>query len=101
MFYHLFLGRDFLVRMQRNSIKEVQDFFKSNDKSKIIEIDKLHDKSSEQLIKKEIKFDSFKIRLVKVILDNGEVEVLATSLLDDKKYLNEEFKDLYFLRWGD
>ena len=100
MFYHLFLSKDFLVRMQRNSIKEVQDFFKSEEKSKIIEIGKLHDKSSEQLIRKGIKFDSFKIRLVKVILDNGEVEVLATSLLDDKKYLNEEFKDLYFLRWG-
>jgi len=100
MFYHLFLGRDFLVRMQRNSIKEVQGFFKSDEKSKIIEIGKLHNKSSEQLIKKGINFDSFKIRLVKVILDKGEVEVLATSLLDDKKYPNEEFKDLYFLRWG-
>lgn len=100
MFYHLFTKKDFLVRMQRNSIKEVQDFFNSEEKSKIIEISKLHDKSSEQLIKREIKFDSFKIRLVKVILDNGEIEVLATSLLDEEKYPSEEFKDLYFLRWG-
>lgn len=100
MFYHLFLGKDFLVRMQRNSIKEVQDFFNSDEKSKIIEIDKLHDKSSKQLTKLEIDFKSFKIRLVRVILDNGEIEVLATSLIDEKKYPSEGFKDLYFLRWG-
>lgn len=100
MFYHLFFKKDFIVRMQRNSVKEVQDFFSSSEKNKIIEINKLHDKSSEQLIKQRIEFKPFKIRLVKVILDNGEIEVLATSLLDEKSYPSEEFKDLYFLRWG-
>ena len=100
MFYHLYLKKDFIVRMQRNSIKEVQNFFNSEEKGKIIEINELHDKSSERLIKEGIEFKPFKIRLVKVILDNGEVEVLATSLLDEEKYLSEDFKELYFLRWG-
>ena len=99
MYYNIIKRKDFIVRMQRNSIKEVQDFFNSNEDSKVIEIKELHDKSDEQLKKLEIEFRPFKIRLVKVILDNREVEVLATSLLNEKKYKNEEFKWLYSLRW--
>ncbi len=41
-----------------------------------------------------------KIRLVKVKLNNKEIEVLATSLLDLEKYPNSIFKKLYALRWG-
>jgi hypothetical protein len=100
MFYHLFLGKDFLIRMQKNSIKEVQDFFNSDEESKIIEIEELKIKSKEQIKKLNLKFKPFKIRLVKVILNNGDIEVLATSLIDEKRYPSKEFKDLYFLRWG-
>lgn len=100
MFYHLFLGKDFLIRMQRNSIKEVQDFFNSDEESKIIELEELKTKSKEQIKKLNLKFKRFKIRLVRVILDNGNIEVLATSLIDEKIYPSKEFKDLYFLRWG-
>lgn len=44
--------------------------------------------------------EPFKLRLVKVTLDTGEIEVLATTLLDGKKYPIEIFKELYFKRWG-
>lgn len=39
------------------------------------------------------------IRFVSVVLDTGEIEVLATSLID-VNISRREFKDLYFLRWG-
>lgn len=39
------------------------------------------------------------IRLIRVELDDGEVEVLATSLLDSKTYPISIFKELYHLRW--
>ncbi|MBU3913123.1 MAG: IS4 family transposase [Nanoarchaeota archaeon] len=100
MFYHLLKKKDFIIRMARNSITEVQNFFNSDEESKIIEITKLHIDSKNQLKKLGLEFNPFKIRLVKVILDNGEVEVLATSLLDEKKYPNKEFKWLYGKRWG-
>jgi len=100
MFYHILKKKDFIIRMAKNSITEVQNFFNSNEESKIIEITKLHIDSKNQLKKLGIEFIPFKIRLVKVILDNGEVEVLATSLLDEKKYPNKEFKWLYGKRWG-
>ena len=39
------------------------------------------------------------VRLIRVELDNGEVEVLATSLLDSQDYPISLFKELYHLRW--
>lgn len=39
------------------------------------------------------------LRLIRVELPDGEIEVLATSLLDPEKYPSEQFKALYFERW--
>ena len=43
--------------------------------------------------------NTVKIRLIRVILDTWEIEVLATSLLDEVRYKNEDFKELYYKRW--
>jgi hypothetical protein len=40
------------------------------------------------------------VRFVSVRLPTGELEVLATSLLDEQEYPTEEFSDLYHLRWN-
>lgn len=40
------------------------------------------------------------VRFVRVVLDSGEYEVLATSLLDQQKYPTTIFKELYYYRWG-
>jgi len=37
---------------------------------------------------------------VRVRLSTGEIEVLVTSLLDEKRYTAQMFKELYNLRWG-
>lgn len=39
------------------------------------------------------------LRLIRIELDDGEIEVLATSLLDDAQYPVSIFKELYHLRW--
>lgn len=39
------------------------------------------------------------IRLIRIELDDGEIEVLATSLLDSQTYPRSIFKELYHLRW--
>ena len=41
-----------------------------------------------------------KIRLLRVQLPKGQVEILMTSLLDNTKYPAILFKKLYFKRWG-
>ena len=39
------------------------------------------------------------MRLIRVILPDGETELLATSLLDEEVYPTEDFAHLYALRW--
>jgi hypothetical protein len=39
------------------------------------------------------------IRLIRVELDDGEIEVLASSLLDSQVYPLSIFKELYHMRW--
>ncbi len=43
---------------------------------------------------------TIEVRLIKVILDDGTIEVLATNLFDQQNYPCNEFKTLYFMRWG-
>lgn len=43
---------------------------------------------------------SLKVRLVRVLLNTGEYEVLVTSLLDNTRYPTDGFRELYYLRWG-
>ncbi len=41
-----------------------------------------------------------KIRFIRVVLDNGVIEVLATNVLDNTILQTADFKELYSLRWG-
>ena len=41
-----------------------------------------------------------KVRFVSVRLPDDKLEVLVTTLLDEKEYPTEEFSDLYHRRWG-
>lgn len=99
MFYLIMKNIEFVMRL-KNDFPEVNSFLKSNDISRIINYNECSEKSLKQLKNLGLVFNSIKIRLIKVILDDGTIEVLATSLLDEKKYPSEIFKDLYFLRWG-
>jgi hypothetical protein len=88
---------NFVIRVTTNLFK---DFWKSSKTSEIVEIKSLPEKSAKRLAEIGVKFKPFKIRLEKIFLENGEVEVLATSLLEVEKYPSDIFKDLYFKRWG-
>ena len=41
-----------------------------------------------------------RVRFVRVVLPNGEFEVLVTNLLDEKLFPTFSFSQLYHLRWG-
>jgi hypothetical protein len=43
---------------------------------------------------------SIKVRMIKVVLSTGEIEVLLTSLYDQDIYKTACFKSLYYMRWG-
>lgn len=97
LFYMLIAKKvHFVIRIQHGFGKDVDDFWNSSETSKIITVLDLPKKSKKRIAE----ITPFKFRLVKVFLENGETEVLATSLLDEEKYPIEIFKELYNKRWG-
>lgn len=87
----------FLMRMPLDFSQVVKDFVASGKTSQIVEIKPGQKKSFEN--KPYTKSSILKIRLLRITLNSGGIEVLATSLLDSKHYGNEVFKELYFKRW--
>jgi len=109
--YHNKNNIHFLMRVNRKSFKAVQEFIRSKKSDEIIEIEVTrtilsniskeshHPKIKE--LKSELKVgDKIKIRAIKVVLENGDIEVLLTSLLSQDIYKTEIFKEFYFKRWG-
>ncbi len=95
---HYDLGIDFLFRVKVSFNNAVKEFINSGKKSQIVEISP--GKNIKTLGKKFNKKSCRKVRLIKVILNNGTTEVLMTSLLNSKTYRSKIFKELYFKRWG-
>ncbi len=46
------------------------------------------------------KGNKVRLRLVKVVLSTGEIEILATNLMDSEEISLADLKDLYHQRWG-
>ncbi len=98
MYEHLKLNSNFLMRVKVGFSNITKEFIKSGKLSQIVDIypgqhktynDKEYDKNT-----------SIKLRLVRVELPSGQIELLITSLLNSKKYSNKIFKELYFKRWA-
>lgn len=94
------MGIDFCARMKTGWWKAVREFRDNGENEQVVEFtlpksqkDKL--KGFPQWVDKTIK-----CRLVRVELDNGEIEILCTSLTHSEVYPQSEFKELYHLRWN-
>jgi hypothetical protein len=91
---------DFLIRCRsRRSFQVAEDMLAGKGSDDVIVTIK-PSKNTRVKIRNEGLPTSLTVRFVRVTLDNGEYEVLATSLLDAKRYPQSCFKDLYYLRWG-
>lgn len=53
----------------------------------------------DQVVKVNINGESIKVRVLRFMLDSGEEEILITNLFDEDLTV-EDFKELYFKRWG-
>lgn len=76
---------------------KVQDFWQSQDTQAVIKLKA--NREHKKFIKENLLEQQIEVRFIKVELENGEIEVLGTSLLDDKVYPKEEFKQVYAWRW--
>jgi len=101
LFYRLAaLGVDFCVRMKEDSWKAVKAFRASGERDAMIEIT-LPAKDAHLLEDyPQMAGRKLQLRLVRVELEGGVTEILCTSLVDDGKFLYEDFKDLYHCRWN-
>ena len=98
IFEHFSKSIDFVIRAKKDFNNEVIGFYASGLKSKII---KIHPGKNTKISDKPYNYQSFEtVRLVRVSLPGNEDEILITSLLDEKKYTSNLFKQLYFKRWG-
>lgn len=96
---------NYLMRSGKGFLKEINDFVDSGKKDGVIKINlkRITKLEREELL---IKFPGINlnkeilVRIIVVVLDTGENEVLLTSLLDSKKYKCKKFKKFYFMRWG-
>lgn len=96
--FHIKAGIDFVLRCHTsNTFKKVEEFIKSD---RIDEIVHLQVNTKQKKFVKENELpEEVTVRLVRVELENGEIEVLMTSLLEEE-YKVEDFKWLYNKRWG-
>lgn len=104
-FWLLFLlkarGIEFCVRLKEDWWLKVKDFTDSTDKERIVTFalpkkDRSKLKDFPHMFNTEIA-----CRLIKVELENGDKEILCTSLTDNKTYLYSDFEQLYHYRWNE
>jgi len=92
-------GCFFVSRCSSKSFTTAREMLKGKgEDSQTITLNVHHSKRKE--IQKHKLSESITVRFVRVILSTGEIEVLATNLLDESSYPTEEFKEIYYLRWG-
>jgi Transposase DDE domain len=89
---------DFVIRLQSNFSNAVTTFIKSDKQDIVLDIEP--GKNTSFLNKFFTKKSTITVRLIKVVLDNGTIEVLMTSLTENNFFPIEIFKELYFKRWG-
>jgi len=87
---------EFCIRLKAGHRKQVKKFSLSKRVDEIVEF-KYTDKLAEELGIHH--GTTIPVRLIKVFLENGKIEILCTSLLDKVKYPKQGFKDLYHKRW--
>lgn len=96
---HANTSSDFVIRCRKTqTFKIIKEFLESDATDKIYT---LHVPKNRKPRAKENGWSKqVQVRLIKLMLDNGEIEVLMTSLLNQIEFPAAEFKWLYGKRWG-
>jgi hypothetical protein len=94
------LGLHFVARCSSGSFAVVQELFRKNraGRSVVVKLWAPRDERTE-LTRLGLPLE-LKVRFISIRLPTGELEVLATSLLDEKRYPTGDFMALYHRRWN-
>lgn len=104
-FWLLFLlqakGINYCVRLKDNWWLAVKEFVESGKETASIELS-LPKKDRDKLADyPQFQDQTIRARLIRVELEDGQVEVLCTSLTDETSYKTNEFQQLYHYRWNE
>lgn len=97
-FYLNSRGVNYCFRMKNNWWKIVERFNASGRNSQVLNLE-LPPRDRQRAAGLGIKKTTIRVRLVRVILDSGETEILLTSLLNEAAFDVARCKELYGLRW--
>ena len=90
---------DFVIRCSSSSFSAARKMFKG--KGPDTQIVRLHPSAGRLTQIRELGLpQTLTVRFVRVRLNTGEWEVLVTSLIDEQNFPTEDFRELYYLRWG-
>ena len=94
--------RHFVMRCKTSFNKEVQQFMHNSKTSTVVKLKPTSDAIATLYEHGYIitSNTTITVRMEKIKLDNGEIEVLLTDLCDEKLFTNEDLKYLYGLRWA-
>jgi hypothetical protein len=89
----------FCARMSIDQWKIVKEFYASGKKERVISL--IPSKSSFKKCQElGISCAPLRVRLIRIEFENGNVEILMTSLIDTNTFPYEVFSDLYHQRWN-
>jgi hypothetical protein len=94
----LTMDANFCARISCTKWKIVRKFFHSGRAEKIIRLP-INASSVSACRQQGLDTSALRLRLVRVELEGGEIEILITSLLDAELYPVDVFRDLYHDRW--
>jgi hypothetical protein len=92
---------DFVIRFPQAGFTEIIEFWQSGEAEREVRL-KCPDSDGVRRLRREQPLPaSLRIRLIRVELEEGEIEVLGTSLRDKAQYPRAEFKQVYGWRWNE
>ena len=97
---HREFGSQFVMRLPTNFSRETTGFEKSSMRETEITLKARRPETRQRCIRAQVSPAPMRIRLIKIRLPRGKIEILATSLLDKYLYPRSDFKNLYALRWA-
>jgi Transposase DDE domain len=93
-------GLPFLARMDGNQWPAVERFLRSDQSEAVItQPVSAQARRQAQAVGMTLIDKTLTLRLIKVVLSTGHIEVLVTSLIDTQTYPAQAFAELYHARW--